>query len=122
MNKFQFTEEQISTLNAAKPSLNTPKALDWASEEEKAEVLTTAVLNDEKFKNGQDLSPEKLDDLFSNMKWFSRNRNLSNLLYRKNGLDVFNAKLRSLIHGTEPFPQRVDEFFKMQLVSCPGNT
>lgn len=116
MNKFQFTEEQISTLNASKLSLNTPKALSWATEEEKAELVTAAVLNDEKFKNGQNLSSEKLDDLFSNMKWFSANRNLSNLLYRKNGLEVFNVKLRSLIHGTQPLPQRVNDFFKMQLI------
>jgi hypothetical protein len=116
MNKFQFTEEQISILNTSKLSLNTPKALSWAAEEDKAELLTAAVLNNEKFKNGEDLSPEKLDDLFSNMKWFSANRNLSNLLYRKNGLEVFNAKLRSLIHGTLPLPQRVDDFFKMQLI------
>lgn len=116
MNKFQFTEEQISTLNASKLSLNTPKALSWAAEEDKAELLTAAVLNDGKFKNGESLNPEKLDDLFSNMKWFSANRNLSNLLYRKNGLEVFNARLRSLIHGAQPLPQRVDDFFKMQLI------
>lgn len=115
MNKFQFTEEQISNLNSAKPSLNSEKALAWAAEEDKAEIETSAILNDEKFKNGDDLSAEKLDELFGNMKWFARNQNLSNLLYRKNGLDVFNAKLRSLIHGAEPFPERVNEFFKMQL-------
>jgi hypothetical protein len=116
MNKFQFTEEQISTLNASKLSLGTPEALSWAAEEEKAELVTGAVLNDEKFKNGENLSSEKLDGLFSNMRWFSANRNLSNLLYRKNGLEVFNAKLRSLIHGTQPLPQRVDDFFKMPLI------
>jgi hypothetical protein len=116
MNKFQFTEEQLGTLNASKLSLNTPKALSWAAEEEKAELVTGAILNDEKFKNGENLSPEKLDGLFSTMRWFSANRNLSNLLYRKNGLEVFNAKLRSLIHGTQPLPQRVDDFFKMELI------
>ncbi len=116
MNKFQFTEEQISNLNVAKQSLNTPKALTWAAEEEKAEVLTAAILNDEKFKSGQDLSAEKLDELFSEMKSFSRNRNLSNLLYRKNGLEALNAKLRLLIHGAQPFPERVNDFFKMQLI------
>jgi hypothetical protein len=116
MNKFQFTEEQINTLNASKLSLSTPEALSWAAEEEKAELVTAAVLNDEKFKNGENLSSEKLDGLFSNMRWFSANRNLSNLLYRKNGLEVFNAKLRSLIHGTQPLPQRVDDFFKMPLI------
>jgi hypothetical protein len=116
MSKFQFTEEQINTLDAAKAILNTPKALSWAAEEEKAEALTAAILNDEQFKAGQNLSPDTLDELFRHMRWFSRNRNLSNLLYRKNGLPEFNAKLRSLIHGSEPFPQRVNDFFKMQLI------
>ena len=114
--KFQFTEEQISNLNAAKQSLNNPKALNWAAEEDKAEALTSAILTDEKFKNGEDINPEKLDVLFSNMKRFSANRNLSNLLYRTNGIEIFNAKLRSLIHGSQPFSLRVDDFFKMQLI------
>ncbi len=103
MNRFQFSEEQISNLNSAKPRLNSEKALAWAAEEDKAEIETSAILNHEKFKNGEDLSEEQLDELFSTMKRFSRNRNLSNLVYRKNGLETFNAKLRSLIHGTAPF-------------------
>jgi hypothetical protein len=50
------------------------------------------------------------------MRFFSANRNLSNLLYRTNGIEIFNKQLRSLIHGTSSFPQRVNEFFKMQLI------
>jgi hypothetical protein len=116
MSKFQFTEEQKTNLQRGKLSLSTEKALSWAAEEAKAELATTAILNDEKFKNGQNLSPEKLDELFRNMKWFSANRNLSNLLYRTNGLETFNDQLRNLIHGAHPFPQRVDGFFRMQLI------
>ena len=116
MNKFTFTEEQVGKLKAAKASLQTEKALAWAAEEDKAEVVTSAILNADKFKNGEDLSPEQLDELFRSMKWFSANRNLSNLLYRTNGLEGFNAQLRSLIHGTAPFANRVDNFFKLQLI------
>lgn len=114
--KFQFTEEQISNLPRGKSSLNTEEARNWAAEEDKAEIETAAILNDEKFKNGENLSPEKLDELFRNVKWLSANRNLSNLIYRTNGLDTFNSKLRNLSHGTEPLPQRVDAFFRMQLI------
>jgi len=116
MSKFQFTDEQKGNLQRGKLSLNTEKALNWAAEEEKAEIATSAILNDDKFKNGENLSPEKLDELFRNMKRFSANRNLSNLLYRTNGLENFNSQLRNLIHGTQPFPQRVDGFFRMQLI------
>jgi len=87
-----------------------------AAEEDKAEVLTSAILNDPKFKNGDNLAAEKLDELFRNMRWFSANRNLSNLLYRTNGIETLNDKLRSLIHGAMPFPERVDSFFKLQSI------
>jgi hypothetical protein len=116
MSKFQFTQEQIDNLQKGKPSLGTEKARNWAAEEEKAEVATSAILNDEKFKNGENLTAEKLDELFRLMKWFSANRNLSNLLYRTNGLENFNTQLRNLIHGEQAFPQRVDSFFRMQLI------
>ena len=107
MSKFQFTDEQKGNLQRGKLSLNTEKALNWAAEEEKAEIATSAILNDDKFKNGENLSPEKLDELFRNMKWFSANRNLSNLLYRTNGLENFWSLLKRGISGTyvsvEPF-------------------
>ena len=38
------------------------------------------------------------------------------MLYRTNDIEIFNKQLRSLIHGTSSFPQRVNEFFKMQLI------
>lgn len=116
MSKFQFTDEQIRNLQKAKLNLNTERAQNWAKEEEKAEVVTSTILNDERFKNGENLSPEKLDELFRNMKQFSANRNLSSLLYRTNGLEMFNDQLRNLIHGNQPFPQRVNNFFRLQLI------
>lgn len=116
MSKFQFTEEQKSNLQRSKLSLSSERALDWAAQEDKAEAVTSAVLNDEGFKNGADLSPEKLDELFRAMKSFSANRNLSNLIYRTNGIEKFNAQLRSLIHGNRLLPERIDDFFKLQLI------
>src|SRR5438067_811367 len=108
MNKFQFNDEQLKNLKEWRGSLNSEKALTWAAEEEKAEVVTSAILNDEKFKRGQNLTAERLDELFRNMRWFSANRNLTNLLYRTNGIEEFNTQLRTLIHGAQPFPERVD--------------
>ena len=116
MNKFQFTDEQLNNLKDWRGSLNTEKARTWAAEEEKAEVVTSAILNDEKFKGGENLTAERLDELFRNMRWFSANRNLTNLLYRTNGLEKFNSQLRTLIHGAQSFPERVDSFFKLQSI------
>jgi len=114
MGKFQFTPEQVENLKLWKNSLSTEEARNWFLEEEKAEIQTSKILNDKNFIQGEDLSPEKLDELFSHMKWFSANRNLSNLLYRNNGLGEFNNKLRNLIHGSDEFPQRVNDFFKLK--------
>jgi hypothetical protein len=112
--KFQFTQEQIESLKLSKNSLLTEKAKGWAKNEDEAEGITTKILNDEKFVNGENIPPGKLDELFSDMKWFSANRNLSNLLYRNNGIENFNEKLRNLLHGSEPFPERVNNFFKLK--------
>jgi len=114
MTKFQFTAEQLENLKSWKNNLSSEKARNWATEEEKAEIATSGILNEKKFIEGDDLSPEKLDELFGDMKWFSANRNLSNLLYRNNELGEFNRALRNLIHGIEPFPLRVDNFFKLK--------
>lgn len=114
MAKFQFTSEQIENLKLWKNSLSTEKARNWYVEEEKAEIETSKILNDEKFIQGEDLTPEKLDELFRHMKRFSSNRSLSNLLYKDNGLKEFNAKLRNLIHGTNSFPERVNSFLKLK--------
>lgn len=114
MPKFQFTPEQVENLKLYKNSLSTEKAMGWAKNEDIAEGITSGILNDEKFVNGENIPAERLDELFSNMKWFSANRNLSNLLYRNNGIENFNEKLRNLLHGTELFPERVDNFFKLK--------
>ncbi|MCJ7505536.1 hypothetical protein MUP05_03565, partial [Candidatus Bathyarchaeota archaeon] len=114
MGKLQFTAEQVENLNLWKNSLSSEKARNWATEEDKAEIETSKILNDKGFIEGQDLTPDILDALFSHMKWFSANRNLSNLLYRNNTLEEFNRALRNLIHGKGAFPERVNGFFKLK--------
>lgn len=111
--KFQFTAEQIENLKNFKLNLSSEKAKAWFSEEEKAELQTSAILNNEKFIQGENLTADKLDEVFSLMRWFSANRNLSNLLYRAN-IEEFNNKLRNLLHGTDTFPERVNDFFKLK--------
>jgi len=111
--KFRFTPDQIENLKAWKNSLNTEEARNWATREAEAEARTSKVLSSSEFKDGKDLTAEELDDLFSWMKMYSANRNLSNLLYKKNDIGEFNGKLRNLIHGIAPFPERMNEFFKM---------
>src|SRR5207249_12110899 len=113
MGKFQFGADQIDNLRLWKNSLNTEEARNWASRETEAEVHTGKLLNSGDFKSGKDLTAAEFDDLFSWMKMYSGNRNLSNLLYRNNGIREFNVKLRDLIHGLAPFPDRVDDFFKL---------
>src|SRR3989344_4539280 len=114
MPKFQFTSEQIENLKLWKNSLSTERAKNWTIEEERAEIETYNILNDEKFKQGEDLTPERIDKLFNHLRWFSANRNLSNLLYRNNKIEEFKAKLRDLVHGIRPFYERVDNFFKLK--------
>src|SRR5690349_3346192 len=113
MPKFQFTDEQIENLKNLKLNLSTERAKNWYSEEEKAELQTSVILNSEKFIQGENLTADKLDEVFRLMKWFSANRNLTNLLYKTN-IEEFNKKLRNLLHGTDTFPERVNEFFKLK--------
>jgi len=114
MAKFQFTAEQVENLKLWSNSLSSEKASSWAAEEDKAEIETSKILNDKAFIEGKDLAPDKLDELFVHMKWFSANRNLSNLLYRNNTLEQFNMALRNLIHGKGALPERVNDFFKLK--------
>ncbi len=114
MAEFKFTPEQIENLKLWKNSLSTEEAKNWYEEEAKAEIQTRAILNSEEFKQGKDLSPEKLDELFSYMKHFSANRNLTNLLYKNNTIEEFNKELRNLIHGADSFSNRVNNFFKLK--------
>src|SRR3990172_5470200 len=99
MGKFQFTADQVENLRLWKNSLLSEDARNWRIEEEKAEIETSKILNERRFIEGEDLTAEKLDELFRHMRWFSSNRRLANLLYRNNGLPEFNHALRSLIHG-----------------------
>ena len=113
VTKFQFTAEQIENLKNFKLNLSTERAKNWFSEEEQAELQTSAIFNNEKFIQGENLTADKLDEVFSLMRWFSANRNLSNLLYKTN-IEEFNNKLRNLLHGNSTFPERVDDLFKLK--------
>jgi hypothetical protein len=115
MVEFQFTSNQIENLKSWKTNLDTEKVKKWLEDEGSAEIQTSIILNNEKFKNGKNFSSEELDGLFREMRRFVTNRYLSNLLYKVNGHKEFNAKLRSLIHGKEPLVDRVDNFFNLKL-------
>lgn len=114
MGLFHLSAEQIANLESWKNSLNTERAQNWYEEEVKASVQTALILNKESFRNGEDITSDKFDELFSQMRWFSANRNLSNLLYRNNDIKEFNLLLRELIHGSTPFYERVNNFFKLK--------
>ncbi|MGD0072466.1 MAG: endonuclease NucS domain-containing protein [Candidatus Bathyarchaeia archaeon] len=65
------------------------------------------------FSKGSNLSEANLDQIFHLMRNFSANRALSRLLYVKNGLELFNQKLRDLYYGETLFSKRVDNFFRL---------
>jgi len=117
MGKFKFSSEQIENLKLWKNSLSSERAQNWTKNEDEAESITSKILNDENFKQGENLSLDQLDKLFSNMRLFSANRNLSKLLYTAtNDYNEFNKKLRYLLHGSDPFPERINEFFKLKSI------
>lgn len=50
------------------------------------------------------------------MKELSHDRALSNLLYKENGLEAFNAGLRKLLFGSESLPARINQFVDLKWV------
>ena len=114
MDSFKLTQEQIDNLKNWKNSLNSDEAQEWYAEENKAEAITQRILRKPSFIAGENLTSDELDELFSNMRGFSNNRNLTSQLYNKNGLALFNAALRNFLHGSDEFPKRVDELFKLK--------
>jgi len=113
MSDFRFEPCQIENLENFKRRLETAKASAHTIAEEKAEVETSKVLNSEGFIRGENLSAEQLDGLFNTMRKFAANRNLTKRLYESD-IAAFNGKLRNLIHGTSPFPVRVNDFFRQK--------
>lgn len=93
--------------------LQTEKAQNWRTQEDKADEEIHNILETSNFAKGTNFTEVTLAQIFHLMRNFSRNRALSNLLYRNSTLEVFNQKLRELYFGNAPFVQRVDEFFKL---------
>lgn len=109
-----FSQDQIENLKVWKNSLETKVALGWESEEDKAEEQIHALLEAKSFKGDGTLTPDEFDHMFHLMRNFSANRALSKLLYINNGLEEFNKKLKNLYYGEAPFPERIDDFFKLK--------
>ena len=110
---FALNSEQIDNLKSWKNSLQSQQALDWAANEEAAEERIHDILTEANFEKGENLTAGNFDEIFSEMRNFSNNRNLSKLLYEKPGLEIFNQRLRNLYYGKDPFVDRVNDFFKL---------
>lgn len=108
-----FSQEQVDKLKSWKRSLNTPEALRWKVEEDKAEVEINTLLEMKNFQKGGILTSDDFDKMFRLMKKFSSNQALTKLVYINNGLELFNEKLRKLYYGEAPFQKRVDEFLNL---------
>jgi len=113
MPDFRLESDQIENLKNFKRHLDTKGARVWTDAAEKAESETGKILNGEGFIQGENLSAEQLDELFSTMRGFAANRNLTRRLYESD-IVAFNGMLRNLIHGTDPFPVRVNDFLRQK--------
>jgi hypothetical protein len=109
-----FSQEQVDKIMSWKSALQTDNALSWKAIEDKAEAEIHNILEVSNFSKGSNLTEANIDQLFHLMRNFSANRALSNLLYKNNTIEVFNQKLRELFYGNEPFPKRVDDFFRLK--------
>lgn len=89
-----FTQEQIDKLISWKSFLQTEKVLGWKVSEDKAEEEIHNIIETSNFAHGTNLTEANIDQIFHLMRNFSANRALSNLLYKNNGLEAFNQKLR----------------------------
>jgi len=110
-----LSNEQIERLKQWKESLKSDVAKNWKKEEDNAEEEIHKIINETGFENGNKLSENQIDNIFHLMKKFSANRALSNLLYRENGVEEFNDKLRKLLFGEDSeFVERIDGFFQLK--------
>jgi hypothetical protein len=108
---FSFTPEQVEKLHQWKSALQKDEAKEWSKREEQAERNVQSIFSRTNFQLGGELKPDDFDELFRLMKHFSRNRNLSNLLYRQAGVKQFNDLLRNLYWGKDDFSRRIDKMF-----------
>ena len=113
---FSFTPEQKANLENWRVRLDTEQAREWAAKEERAIGTVKDIFQQAGFEQGNDLSPNELDDTFTNMRSLIYNRALNRKLYEDNGLSNFNTKLRTLLFGSSPLPERVNQFFELKRV------
>lgn len=116
MSGYIFSQDQIENLKSWKSALQSENALYWKKEEDKAEEEIHTFLKTRDFEGNGQLSAEDFDRMFSLMRNFSANRNLSKLLYIENGLEQFNLALKNLFYSANSFPDRVDAFFKLKSI------
>ncbi len=113
---FGFTPEQQANFLEWKSLLNTETASQWHNKAGEAIQAIHAVLEQARFKQGQDLSAEHFNTIFRHMRELINNRALARNLYEDNGSANFNSKLRTLLYGTEPLVERVNQFLGLRRV------
>jgi hypothetical protein len=114
---FSFTTDQVAKLRDWSGTLSKPENKSWYESTKAAVATYNRILSDASFQNGKELSSARIDELFRQMKVLSHNRALSNLLYKDNGLQNFNARLRLLLFGKGSLADRIDQFIDMKGVS-----
>ena len=109
-----FTTDQVGKLQEWREILSNHDKKTWYESVKIASQNFNKILIDAEFENGKELTPTQIDGLFHQMKVLARNRALTNLLYKDNGLQTFNNRLRILLFGKEPLPKRIDQFVDMK--------
>ena len=113
---FSFTPEQKANLERWKDFLNSEQAQKWAVDEKEVIESIHNILKQARFEEGNDLTPEKLDSMFHEMRELINNRSLARNLYEDNGIANFNSRLRRLFFSNEPFADRVNQFLELKRV------
>ena len=113
---FSFTPEQEANLEKWKAFLDSEQAKQWAIWEKEAIESIHNILKQARFEEGNDLTPEKLDSMFHEMRELINNRSLARNLYEDNGIANFNSRLRRLLFSSESLAERVNQFLELKRV------
>ncbi len=113
---FSFTLEQKTNLEKWKAFLESEQAHKWARDEKEAIESIHNILKQARFEEGNDLTPEKLDSMFHEMRELINNRSLARTLYEDNGIANFNSRLRRLLFSSESLAERVNQFLELKRV------
>lgn len=112
-----LSNEVINKLIGLKESfLNRESAKEWSESVIDAKNEFHHILERVDFKKGGNLNSTDLNQLFKLLRELSSNRSLNKSIYKANGIDVFNNKLRKLYYGEQPLPERIDDFIKLKNV------